>query len=388
MKILLVTNDFRPMTGGEATWYEAVCGSVPLDCVEVLAPRMQGDKDFDRRQPYQIIRRRVPTQSYLLARLAQMLLLFMHAATHVRRDHIDAIHIGHLYLGPIGLALKYLRRTPYTLYLHGGEMAPYVKFRGVRAVVRMVVRHAQIVIFNSAYTRRHYEAMGISHSRTEILTMSVDARRFRPGLDGLPVRASYGLNGARVILTVGRLIERKGHDTVIRALDRIRRSVGPVKYLIVGEGPDEARLRRLARDLGCESDVIFAGSVREEALPSFYAACDVFVMPSRSLAGRDGVEGFGIVFLEAGACGKPVIGGRSGGVADAVINGVTGYLVDPLDVGEVSGTITRLLVDRAEAVRMGKQGRLRVVGLGSAWKATLARVWASTNGGGIVLAAK
>jgi len=183
------------------------------------------------------------------------------------------------------------------------------------------------------------------------------------------------LNGARLILTVGRLVERKGHDVVIRALPGIRRAVGPVRYLIAGAGPEEARLRTLAREVGCADDVVFAGHVDDRDLPLFYAACDVFVMPSRALEQRDGIEGFGIVFLEAGACGKPVVGGRSGGIADAVLDGITGVLVDPRSVDEVTGALTRLLQDRGEAARMGGEGRRRAEALQTAWHRTLEATW-------------
>ncbi len=375
-KVLLITNDFPPVIGGVARWYERICAAVPAGGVIVLAPSTPGDRRVDATQPYTIVRQRVPTSRRLPARLVQMAILLARAIRSARRERVEAVHIGQLHLAPIGVALRLFLGLPYVLYLHGGEMARYMRFRGVRAVVRGVVRRAHVVVVNSEYTRRHFERMDITNPRVEVLTMSVETDRFRPGLDDRRVRARYGLNGQRVILTVSRLDDYKGHDVVIRALSKVRTSLGPVRYVIAGRGPEEARLRALARDLGCSDDVTFAGYVPEDDLASLYAACDLFVMPSRSLPWGD-FEGFGIVFLEAGACGKPVIGGRSGGVPEAVIDGVTGILVNPTDVDELSAAITRLLADRGEAMRLGTQGRRRTEQLASAWTAAVARVWSA-----------
>lgn len=383
MKALLITNDFPPMTGGEATWYMRICASIPADRLTVLAPHMPGDRAFDVRQPYRIVRRRVPTSPHMLARLIQTMLLLAHALSIVRRERIRVIHLGHLYLGLIGLTLKRFRGVRFVIYLHGGEMAAYMRFRAVRTLVRAIVQQAHTVVANSRFTRSRYEEMGLSTSRTVVLTMGVDVARFHPHLDARQIRAKYRLDGAKVILTVGRVIERKGHDLVIRALGRVQQAVGHVRYLIAGSGPEEERLRSLARHLGCLEQVVFAGHVPDDELPHLYATCDVFIMPSRVLDQRDGVEGFGIAFLEAGACGKPVIGGDSGGIADAVIDGVTGVLVDPTNVDEVAAVLTRLLLNEQEARRLGTYGRCRAEALESAWVPTLRRIWddADVSGG-------
>lgn len=374
MKALLITNDFPPTVGGIATWYERICATVPPECVFVLAPRMPGDLSFDTMQPYTIRRVRTPTSRHPLARVAQLAILCAYAVRTVLRERIDAIHIGQLHLGPIGLILKRLFKMPYVVYLHGGEMASYMGFAVVRAAARSLVQNARTMVVNSAYTLRHFEGLGVHHPHAVILTVSVQTNHFRPTVDAQGVRTRYGLDGQKVILTVARLDDYKGHDMVIQALPHVREAAGPLRYLIVGRGREERRLRLLANSLGCSQEVIFAGYVPESELPSVYAGCDVFVMPSRALPHGD-FEGFGIVFLEAGACGKPVIGGRSGGVPEAVIDGVTGVLVNPTDVGEIADALARILLDHHEAARLGAQGRLRAEKLESAWRATLVRIW-------------
>jgi phosphatidylinositol alpha-1,6-mannosyltransferase len=163
-----------------------------------------------------------------------------------------------------------------------------------------------------------------------------------------------------VILTVGRLAERKGHDIVLRALPTVLRKFPETRYLIVGTGPEEQRLRHLAVELGVAEQVVFAGRMPDEDLPDCYAACDVFVMVSREIPAKGDVEGFGIVYLEANAQGKPVVGARSGGVADAVEDGVTGLMVDSTDPENVADAILRLLANKDWAACLGIQGRNRV----------------------------
>lgn len=374
MKVLLITNDFPPMGGGEAAYYARICATVP-DRTLVLAPSLPGDRAFDASVAYRVFRRRVPISHSPAARLAQIALLCAHGIRIVRQARPSGVHLGHLYLGLVGLALKRLTGLPYVLYLHGGEMAPYMRYAAVRAVIRAIIRNAARLVVNSDYTRRHFEALGISHPEIELLTMSVPTGQFRPDLDSAAARAKYGLNGVRVILTVGRLVERKGHDMVLQGLGRIRKAVGPVRYLIAGRGPEEPRLRALARALGCDDDVLFLGHVPDDELPLLYAASDVVVMPSRALADRDGIEGFGITFLEAAASGKPVVGGASGGVAEAVVDGVTGVLVPPTDVDAVAAAVIRLLRNSTEAAAMGASGRRRAEALEAGWAETVERIW-------------
>src|SRR5712692_517426 len=175
--------------------------------------------------------------------------------------------------------------------------------------------------------------------------------------DASRIRARHKLVGRRVILTGGRLVERKGHDRVIQALSRVVLDVPDAVHLVVGRGPEEDRLRALARANRVEDRVVFCGFVPETELMAYYQAADVFAMPNREVEGD--TEGFGIVFVEAGACGKPVIGGRSGGAVEVIRDGVTGFLVNPLGVEEITRTLTALLQDRDLARRMGQAGRAR-----------------------------
>ncbi|MCK4262075.1 glycosyltransferase, partial [bacterium] len=193
-----------------------------------------------------------------------------------------------------------------------------------------------------------------------VIPPGVDSLRFRPDLDADAVLKKHHLFGRQVILTVSHLVRRKGHANVIRALPRVLEKVPEAIYLIVGRGPEDDNLRKLAQTLGILDRVVFAGFVSNEEIPLYYNVCQVFIMPSYEIKEEGDVEGFGIVFLEANACGKPVIGGRSGGVVDAVVDGETGLLVDPLNTEEISVALVKLLYDESLAERLGQRGRKRV----------------------------
>ncbi len=181
------------------------------------------------------------------------------------------------------------------------------------------------------------------------------------------VRERHGLGDRRVVLCVSRLVARKGQDTLVRALPGILRAVPDAVLVIVGHGPDEERLRRLARR-HAEGHVVFAGGLDHASTAPYYAAADVFAMPCRTRKAGLEAEGLGIVFLEAAASGLPVVAGDSGGAPDAVVDGVTGTVVDGTDVRAVAGAVSGLLGDPERAAAMGEGrpgvgGRAMVLGL-------------------------
>jgi phosphatidylinositol alpha-1,6-mannosyltransferase len=205
-------------------------------------------------------------------------------------------------------------------------------------------------------------ARGVQPARIELVQNGVDAGRFRP-LDATEFRRRHDLDGRRVILSVARLVHRKGIDTVIEALPGLAARFPDLMYLVVGDGPERVRLEALVRRLGLEARVRMLGRLAHDDLVACYNACDVFALPVRDEA--EDVEGFGLVFLEAGACGRPVVGSRAGGVVDAVVDGETGLLVAPDDPAALAEAIGRLFEDRELAARMGRAGRERVLASGT-----------------------
>jgi glycosyltransferase involved in cell wall biosynthesis len=241
----------------------------------------------------------------------------------------------HVNFGPLAWALSCLLKVPYVLVAHGIDVGPSMTASRLRAL-----RGAARVWSVSRWTRHRVLECGVSGDRISILPNAVSAEDFHPGEAAADLRSRYALSGEeKVILTVGRLDPAeayKGHDRIIRALPDVIRAVGVVRYLIVGSGEDQRRVRRLAAQAGVEECVTFCGFVPDVDLPHHYRLASVFAMPSTG-------EGFGRVFLEAMACGVPVLGGSQDGATDALADGALGLLVDPLSVGAIADGLVKLL---------------------------------------------
>ena len=262
--------------------------------------------------------------------------------------------------GHLAVWLRRWLRLPFLVYAHGNEILDVLQ--GTAPRERLHLHAADRIVANSRFTASLVEQAGVDRRRIHVIHPGCDAERFqpRPVDRALRDRLLGARAGGRVVLTVGNLVERKGHDMVIQALAQIIRRVPDTPYLIVGEGPYRDDLDRLARATGVRDRVVFAGRVDADGLPDVYALSDVFVMPSRVRHAARDVEGFGLVFLEANACGKPVIGGRTGGIPEAIVDGKTGFLVEPESVADIADRLKTLLTDREVATEMGRQGRTRV----------------------------
>ncbi|MFI5212914.1 MAG: glycosyltransferase family 4 protein [Gemmatimonadales bacterium] len=296
----------------------------------------------------------------------------------VRREKIDLVHAGFIRLD--GVAAYVLWRAcgvPYVQYLYGEELTGLLRQterRGglMRAIFRRVIRNAAGFITVSDFTTSLLPRFGRAPGDAVKIVPPVSGVVLKVGNpDGL--RDRYALpRTRRVILIAGRLIERKGHDNLIRAMPTILRSVLDAHLLVVGRGPDLHRLQAIAESAGVRDRVTFAGFVPDESLGALYELCDVLALPHRQLSNGD-TEGCPTVFLEANAHGKPVVGGMAGGVRDAIVEGETGLIVDGDDVAAIAGAIAKLLQDSALASRLGSNGRRRVEGLTPA--AASARAW-------------
>ena len=263
--------------------------------------------------------------------------------------------------GYLGLWLRRWLRLPFVIYAHGNEILAGMQSDWKKP--RLALQQADRVLANSQFTAKLVERAGVVPDRIEIVHPGCDIDRFRPVGPKMDLRQRLlgHRYGDRVILTVGGLVARKGHDMVIRALPRLRKSVPEVTYLIVGDGSYRSQLEALATAMGVRDRVVFAGRLPAEDLPDIYALSDVFVMPSREQLEACDVEGFGMVFLEASACAKPVVGGRSGGVSEAIVEGVTGLLVNPHDPEEIASVLKRIVTSEELAARLGEAGRAHVV---------------------------
>ncbi len=364
VRILVVTPDFPLWDGGISTVAQEWAGGLHRlgHEVVVLTPSQDpGDREFDGKLPYETIRLR-----NVKSRHAKTLYHAWEAIRLCRRRRFDIIVATVWY--PSGIAAYCASRrggVPFVVMVAGNEIlnrrfqTPY----WMGWMRRVFSGSSANLCISVAVAEKFRSVLGGGEDlgkKIRLIRLGVDPIRFVSRGNGLPALARLGLEGKRILLTLARLVERKGQDKVIEALPLIKKEIPDVRYVICGRGNDEARLRRIVAEKGVEGEVVFAGFVPIEARGAFYDACDVYVMPSREMPDKGDIEGFGITYLEANAFGKPVIGGRSGGVSEAVIDGVTGILVDPRDVNDLASACIRLLKDPDLAERLGRQGRDRV----------------------------
>jgi phosphatidylinositol alpha-1,6-mannosyltransferase len=351
-RTLVVTNDFPPRTGGIQSFLGALVERLPPERVVVYAPAWPDAPAFDAAAAYPVFRH--PTSLMLpvpaVARRARDL---------ARRHGCDSVLFGAA--APLGVLAPALRAAGVRRAVgitHGHE-AGWALVPGGRAGLRRIGAGLDVMTYLGNYTRRLIGGALRPADRGKLVRLhpGVDATRFHPEAGGAARRAELGLTGRPVIVCVSRLVRRKGQDTLIRALPAIRKRVPDTALLLVGDGPDRGYLEDLARQVRVTEDVVFAGAVSDADLPSWYGAGDVFAMPCRTRRRGLDVEGLGMVYLEASACGLPVLAGDSGGAPDAVLDGVTGRVIDGDSPGGASHVLATMLTDRQLASRMGKAGR-------------------------------
>lgn len=368
-RVIIATLTYRPILGGIVEYcYQLTRALVRLGAeVTVVAPACEGSRAYDAGSPQvKIVRTWPPLPASETGPLVKGLKLgaLSGLAAGARRlakhSAADLVYLPTSY--PLAIAFRDLAAKKVITF-HGREVLAYTEASGSARLHARVLKEscgcADLVFCNSTFTAGLLQRLDVNARKVFVTGCGADWERFCTLPRREDVRARLGLEDRRVLLTVGKLVARKGVDTVLQALPRVCERFPDTYYVVVGYGPRLESLQAMAEGLGLGARVRFTGPLTDREVRDYMVASDVFVMPNRQTA--DGsVEGFGIVFLEANACLRPVIGGCSGGVADAIVPGVTGMLVDPYDAGEVAVAIEQLLADPAEAERMGLAGRMRV----------------------------
>jgi phosphatidyl-myo-inositol dimannoside synthase len=363
MRIALLTDEFLPHAGGSRFYYYNLFKRISTmgDEVTVLTSKVPGWQEFDNKEQTKFftIKRsfkslRDLSYSQLPKIFGPMLISVFFSVFH----RPDVLHSGDLYPpGVIAIMLKKLFGIPFVAYCHGEDITLTDERRFQPRLRNMIYRSANAIIANGEFAVQNLLRIGIEREKIHKITPGLDVSLFYPDTADTGLRQRYAIDGELVLMTVARLVSRKGHSRVIRALADLTPDVPSFKYVIVGRGPLEAELRALTIELNLQDRVIFAGFVADDQLNHHYNLADVVVMPN---TGDDGdVEGFGMVFLEANATGKPVIGGRSGGTAEAILDKETGFLVDPSDDQELRDALYTLLTDGELRRRMGLAGLRR-----------------------------
>ena len=371
-KCLIVATNFPPVRGGSAVVYENLCKSAERSIVVLTAWRsyasgeeVAGWRQHDQASPFpiyrlELLRPPVTHSPWLTANIVSVIVndlpLMLRVLLKVRRivrDHgIGVICIGELvYGGWLVFACRYLLGCKVIQYVHGEEITVNGTSRSER-MKRIYLRLSDAIIAVSRFTRDALlSEMSVEPAKIALIENGVDVDRFyeKPRPEALILR--HGLQGKRIILSVGRLVERKGFDKMLLALPLVLERHPNAHYVIVGEGPFHAELERIAQEKGLSANVTFVGRVSDDELVDYYALCDIFALPNREMPDGD-TEGFGLVYLEANACGKPVISGLAGGVLDAVQDGVNGLAVDGREPDAIAAATLRILGDDELYVRL------------------------------------
>jgi len=349
---LLVTNDFPPKTGGIQSYLYELWRRLPPAETHVLTTPFPDAAAWDDAQTFTVerVRRRVLLPTPELAR---------HIDALARDRGADVVFLDPML--PLGLVGPRLRAAPYVVIAHGAEVNVPGRLPGARTLARRVLTSAAGVVAAGEYPARVAAGAAGVALPTLVVSPGVDGDRFRP-LDGeerTAARRRFGLAADRpLVLGLSRLVPRKGFDVLIDAVAGLDAGV---QLVIGGSGRDAGRLRRRAGARGISDRCTFLGRVPDTDLPALYGCADVFAMLCRERWAGLEAEGFGIVFVEAAACAVPSVAGRSGGSHEAVVDGETGFVVDPHDAAGTRAALQRVLGDDGLRMRLGRAARARAV---------------------------
>ena len=355
MRILIPTADYPPIEGGisSVTLYLsrelAQCGHD----VTVIAPHYPDMEAFDMAEPVHVIRYR----GYQLGPLRVIPMLAAAWRRMPKTDLILAINVASS--GVVAHAAQRRYGIPYVTFAYAYEFLKFETNPLVAALLRAIYAHAQSIIAISQFTHDKLEAFGAPSERLHVAFPGAPHAKVLGAEMIAEIKRRFVLDTPHVLLAVGRFMPRKGHATLVRALPKILETFPDTVLVLVGRGPKLQETIWLAQQLGVREHVLFPGRLSDEEVAGLYQCCEIFALPTgEGPCGQ--VEGFGLVFAEAHAYGKPVVAGRSGGVVDAVLDGETGLLVEPENPEQLAEAILRLMHDPAWAQQLGEVGRRRV----------------------------
>lgn len=373
MRLALITQDFTPAVGGIETyslelakrfyqWSDYFC---------VIAPRNEGAVEKDQQLEFDVWR--VKTKNSLLGWAA-----LLSIPQRIHANKIDSVFHTQWMTLPVSVFMKKtgIIKNIYVA-AHARELFnPFPKNSFTARLYHwyklQMFKHVDRFFPVSDYTKGLLRNDGIPDEKIEIVINGTNPDFFKPEQPDNSIVKELGLTDKKVLLTITRLVSRKGIDTVLRAMPGIVHEFPDVKYVVVGEGPQGQELKKITSELGLEKHVIFAGKVPYDRIVDYYNLCDIFIMPSKTEI--PDVEGFGIVFLEANACAKPVIGSKSGGIPSAVLDNQTGLLVKEGSISELEAATIKLLKDSELAEQLGQNGRKRVLEQAN-WDASARRIF-------------
>ena len=359
-KILCITNDFGPRAGGIETFVMGLIERSPKGSIIVYTSAQGDTTSYDQgwlrdfgveviRDPSKIL---LPTPRVIRS-----------VKKVIARDSIKQVFFGAA--APLAIMARSLRRkgvVNIVALTHGHEVW-WAKLWPFSSAISFIGNNVDHLTYLGEFTKSEIAKALSTKAKSRLVKIApgIDTDHFAPDSGSIQLRRDLGLIDKKVIVSVGRLVHRKGQDFLIQSLPAILEKHPTAHILMVGEGPYRKDLTKIVEKLKLSQAVTFIGRIQYKDLPRYICAGDIFAMPSRSrLAGLE-VEGLGIVYLEASSCALPVVAGRSGGAPDAVDEGITGFSVDGTSTVEISSVIIKLLDDPAKAKAMGTAGRSWII---------------------------
>ncbi|MFH1583394.1 MAG: glycosyltransferase family 4 protein [Candidatus Falkowbacteria bacterium] len=342
-KFLLFTLEYPPFHGGVANYYGNLVKYWPKsDEISVL-------NNNDGR----LINNKLPLLKWLPAYFA--------LAAKIKQKKIEHVLVGHILpLGTVALICSWFCKIKYSVILHGLDLSSAIKKTRKKWLAEKILKNAEKIICINSYvadlTKQFFPA---SANKIAIVNPGVENRITHNAQLATQIRNKYQLNDKIVLLSVGRLVKRKGFDKVIEALPETLRQASNLVYVILGNGAEFKNYELSIANYELKNKALIINNASDPERNSWYNLCDIFIMTSRNIDGD--FEGFGIVYLEANLAGKPVIAGKAGGVEDAVINGLNSLLVDPEDTNQITSAIIKLAQNPELRKKLGEQGRERAI---------------------------
>ena len=364
---LVVSEVFPPTIGGSGHWLHEIYKRQPSEKTVLLVGDHPDAAEFDSRSELNVIRANMISPEWSVMKLSGIIIFLKMIRQIIRlgRIHkVSEIHCGRVMPeGVVGLVASKILRTGLVCFIHGEDIEISRRSREHRFFTQLVLARADRLVCNCEHSRSLLlNSWRCKDAVIRVLYPRTDTELFTPIADRDSAKASLGWGGRKVLLTVSRLDYRKGHDKLIEALPRIIADVPETLYVIAGGGLDAPfgkQLQQQVDDLGLTDHVIFTGAREIDMLVRYYQCCDLFVLPNRQIGGN--LEGFGIVLLEAQACGRPVIAGDSGGTVETMLPGESGLIVDCTEAENLITPIIDLIQDTDRLEAMGGRGRQLMV---------------------------
>jgi len=360
-RVLMITLEFPPQIGGIATFLHQLTNALDHEQTILLAPSMKGDEEWDiEHVTYPIVRKKLLFPKILWPR---WLRLFFHVRKIVKENNIELIMLHHvLPVGYVAVLIKKFFGIPFIIFSHGTDVVAGTRTAWKRSMVKMVVRQSEQVIFNSNNLMgRLNDKLPQFNSKYSVLYPCPDSEFFTPANteEVEDLRVKLALEGKKVVLSVGRIDEGKGFTHLVRIFPKLLEQEPNLVWIIIGDGPKQKEMYSEIRKNNLQNIVRYVGEIPHDEIKKYYYLCDVFALFTHPDNGME--EGLGLVFLEAAACGAPIVAGRSGGVIEAVLHTQTGIIFDVYqNMAEGANAIIQMIQNPEYAKQLGDAGQARI----------------------------